>query len=623
MSHQQLILEPGKRVRYRDRGYRIVQILSLTLAELIDDANHEVINADITELKSPESEDKPRADLTIISDKAWGAAKKRLAIIKPLLDHPKRTRAAVKEVAENNSTSTNTVYNWIKTYESSGSLSSLLPKTRSDKGITKISDAAEEIIKEIMVTEYLTTQKKSPQKVCEAVVKRCAKDGIETPHDNTIRNRIKALAPALVAAKREGQKKADLNFRPHEGAFPGADWPLAVVQIDHTKLDIILVDDHYRKPIGRPWITLAFDVYSRMVTGFYVSFDPPSALSTGLCLAHSILPKDKWLAKYDIKSEWPLWGLPTTVHMDNAKEFRGAMLQKACDEYGIDIEWRPVGRPNFGAHVERALGTFSKEIHTLPGTTFSNTQAKGDYNAEKHAAFTLSEFEAWLSIYIADVYHQKEHSSLHTSPLAAYKRGVFGDENNPGCGLPAKITDEDRLKLDFMPFERRTVQDYGVVIDEIHYYHDVLRRWINTPDPKDSKRKRKFTFRRDPRDISQLWFFDPELQTYYPIPYRDTSHPAISIWELREAKTSVKADGRRHINEHAIFEAYDRMLEIEALAVEKSKAARRSKQRRNNHKAAKSIKPPAAIEAPTPNTEPNQNFKEIIIEPFDEMDDLS
>src|SRR5690606_25118995 len=140
---------------------------------------------------------------------------------------------------------------------------------------------------------------------------------------------------------------------------------------------------------------------------------------------------------------------------------------------------------------------------------------------------------------------------------------------------------EERLMLDFMPYELRSVQDYGVVIDEIHYYHDVLRRWINSVDPKDSRRKRQFTFRRDPRDISQIWFYDPEIQIYYPIPYRDTSHPAISIWELREAKKIAQSDGRRHISEHNIFEAYDRMRDIEEKALEKSKAARRSQQRRS------------------------------------------
>ncbi|MFN7093084.1 MAG: hypothetical protein ACK4P4_21345 [Allorhizobium sp.] len=45
--------------------------------------------------------------------------------------------------------------------------------------------------------------------------------------------------------------------------FPGvlaASRPLPIVQVDHTKADIFAVDEETRKPIGRPWLTLAMDV---------------------------------------------------------------------------------------------------------------------------------------------------------------------------------------------------------------------------------------------------------------------------------------------------------------------------------------------------------------------------
>lgn len=619
-DNKTLALSKGKKVGYQGTNYRIVDIVSLTTVELVGESSKEVVIANIADLTVAQAATYKRPDLIEINDNAWETAKSRLAIIKPLLNNPLRTRAHVAEVAEKKSLHTNTLYGWLKAYENSGNLSSLLPKSRSDKGVTKLSQDIEEIIQEVIASEYLTRQRKSQQKVCDQVKSQCLKLGIIAPHENTIRNRIKAISGELAAAKRLGKKAAD-KFKPIDGSFPGADWPLSVVQIDHTKLDIILVDDHYRRPIGRPWITLSFDVFSRMVTGFYISFDPPNALSTGLCLANAILPKEKLLSKFDVKNEWPVWGLPTTIHADNAKEFRGNMLQRACDEYGINLEWRPVGRPHFGAHIERSLGTFSKEIHSLPGTTFSNTKERGEYNSEKNAALTLSEFEAWFTIYIVDVYHQKIHSNLNTSPIEALKVGVFGNNSMPGVGLPARIADEERLMLDFMPYELRSVQDYGVVIDEIHYYHDVLRRWINSVDPKDSRRKRQFTFRRDPRDISQIWFYDPEIQTYYPIPYRDTSHPAISIWELREAKKIAQSDGRRHINEHNIFEAYDRMRDIEAKALERSKAARRSQQRRSYSPIPTQAHGQKAIHGSTEKSPADTHV--TVIMPFDEMDDLS
>ena len=260
-----------------------------------------------------------------------------------------------------------------------------------------------------------------------------------------------------------------------------------------------------------------------------------------------------------------------------------------------------------------------QEIHSLPGTTFSNTRARGDYDSDGKAIMTLTEFERWLATYIVEVYHQRTHSSLGMSPVAKLKEGVFGSGTKPGAGLPPKIVDEARLRLDFMPFVERTVQDYGVVIDDIHYYHDVLRRWINATEPGKAKVRRKFMFRRDPRDISTIWFYDPELMTYYPIPYRDTSHPPISIWELNEAKGMVQGSGSDEDTERAIFKAYDRMRQIEEQAKGKTKAVRRAAQRRSLGLGVTTKHSPSPSVPPEPEAEPAVSS----ILPFDDMDDMS
>jgi len=626
--HKLLQLQPGAAVLYRDRLHRITHIIDLNEVLVEDDETRQVSHAKVGDLApavvAPLGGARP--DLVSVSDDAWEEATKRFEIIRPLLDMPYRSRQDVVARAKAFERHENTLYDWIRRYEATGLVTSLFSRSRSDKGTTKLSAEVETIIQAVVESDYLTKQRKSPQKVCNEIRRRCVNAGINPPHNNTVRNRLKALADEYVMAKRKGWKAADQAYSPVEGEFPGADWPFAVLQIDHTPLDIILVDDVYRRPVGKPWITLAIDVFSRMVAGFYVSFDHPGALSAGQCLASAILPKDAWLSKHDIKGDWPCWGIPGKLHMDNAREFRGNMLQRACLEYGIDIEWRPVARPHFGGHIERLLGSFAQEIHALPGTTFSNPRERGDYDSEAKAALTLTEFEEWLVTFIVNVYHQRVHSGINMSPLEKCRQGVFGTKDMPGRGLPTRIMDEDRLRLDLMPYEERTVQDYGVVIDEIHYYHDVLRRWINAPDPVAPKYKRKFMFRRDPRDISTIWFYDPEINVYYPVPYRDTSHPPISIWELREAKRQSKADGRRHIDERAIFDAYGRMREIEQNAQAKTVAVRRAAQRRKFAQEAirpkivntldKSESEPISASTPAP-------VEILTIQPFDEMDDLT
>lgn len=620
-----LTLQQGSTVYHKGRHYTLTYIVDLESILGRDIESGEVIRLPIAELTGKPSGEAlvKRPDLNSIPDEDWQLAQQRFEIIQPLVNMPERTRRGVEERAKKFDLHTNTLYAWIKQYEDTGTLTSLMPRQRSDSGSTKLQTEVEVIIRSVIEEEYLSKQQKSVQKVCEEVRRLCVNSGITPPHCNTVRNRIGKLSDELKLSRRRGRRAAEERFEPNEGSFPNADWPLALVQMDHTKLDIILVDDVYRQPLDRPWITLAIDVFSRMVYGFYISFDPPGALSTGLCLAHAILSKDKWLIKQGVTTSWPCWGLPKTLHMDNAKEFRGAMLQRACDEYGINIEWRPVARPHFGGHIERYLGTLLKEIHTLPGSTFSNPSAKGEYDSEGQAALTLSELEKWLATYITEVYHQRIHTGIGMPPIKKYEEGIFGTKNRPGTGMPAKILDEERLRLDFMPFDERTIQDYGVVIDEVHYYHDVLRPWISATLPGKAKLKRKFIFKRDPRDISTIWFFDPELNTYYPIPYRDTSHPAISIWELRKLRKQLEAEGRQDINERLIFDAYERMREIERGAKAATKQVRKAAQRRPNEKVE--VKPqirPASIAQSEETSLPPVTQQPTSITPFDEMEDF-
>jgi transposase InsO family protein len=425
--------------------------------------------------------------------------------------------------------------------------------------------------------------------------------------------------------ERYGLRIAKQRFDTYRKKSEQGNVPLSVVQIDHTKVDIILVDELYRKPIGRPYITLAIDVYSRIILGFYVSFDSPGAVETGMCIANSILPKEILLAKYDIDGEWPCWGVMKTIHADNEKEFRGNMLNKMAKEYGINLEWSLVEQPNWGRHIESLLGTLLlKEMQNLLGTTFSNTTERQNYNLEKNATLTLKEFENWLTTFFVNVYHNRLHDGIGTTPLAKYNEGIFGSAVQVGCGLPERIFNEKKLHLDFLPYVERSIQQYGVQIDHIQYYHDVLRKWINSLEVSKGKSRirRKFIFKRDPRDISIVFFYDPDLNEYFEIPYRNTSHPAITIWEYREIEKTLLEQGKKHIDENAIFEGYQRLRDIEANAIgKKCEVQRHKKNCKREHSLSNSVlkrKPPLTIDESTPKEQ--AKFISVEIKPFDDLD---
>jgi putative transposase len=82
-------------------------------------------------------------------------------------------------------------------------------------------------------------------------------------------------------------------------------------------VDVIVVDEEHRRPIGRPVLTVAIDVCTRMVAGFYLSLDPPSTSSVGLCLLHAVYDKSAWLGGRGLDLDWPVAGLPRILHCDN------------------------------------------------------------------------------------------------------------------------------------------------------------------------------------------------------------------------------------------------------------------------------------------------------------------
>lgn len=110
------------------------------------------------------------------------------------------------------------------------------------------------------------------------------------------------------------------------------------------------------------------------------------------------------------------------------------------------------------------------------------------------------------------------------TPLKKWEIGIFGNSEIQGIGVPPRPTERHTVLLDFLPSFTRTVSTFGVTIDGISYYAEALRPWINSRDSKTGK-KRELTFRRDPRDISTICFFGPDLKQYFTPPLLTNHYP--------------------------------------------------------------------------------------------------
>lgn len=567
----------GSNVFYKGEKYVVIGAIGLDQVTIKHFETGERASVQLTELSSSPQAKNPLTALNDFTEAEWETAKKRFEIIKPLIGI-RRNKKNIAFTLSQHKVSRSTLYKWLSVYESNPVLSSLISQAKK-RGPKKprLPEKTNDIIRDIVDQYYLQKQKPSFKRTYLKIKKACMDANTTIPSANTVRLRINAIDPMYSLKRRENHKTALAKYGEFPGEFKNGNYPLDVFQIDHTPLDIILVDDIRRLPIGRPYLTLAIDIYSRMVAGFFLSFQGPAFYNVGQCLYRCFLPKNRYLKKLHIEGEWPIYGVPRLIHVDNGAELVGTEVQRVCDEYGISIEKRPPGQPQYGGHIERALGTLNAEIHNVSGTTFSNITQKGSYQSEKNASLTLDELEKWLAEYIVNIYHKTYHDGIETTPLQRYRFGIEEDENNPQVGiLPSMIEDEEHIRISLLPTFFRTVQRDGITLDDITYYDDRLRHFINRTG--DDGNKLKLKIKRDPMDISRIYIFDPKLNYYFEVPYRRMSAPTMNIWELKAIKRFLSDRKIKHYDENDIFRAYHNLEEIENNARRKTKSLRKQSQ---------------------------------------------
>ncbi|WP_404936851.1 DDE-type integrase/transposase/recombinase [Pseudomonas sp. JDS08PS003] len=448
-----------------------------------------------------------------------------------------------------------------------GPLSLLQQRRGRTKGVKLIAAATEDIIQET-IDEYYAGPGATHQRVIEKITERCLASSIPAPSAATIASRIRERKPRALLAKKSGSKAARQAYEVRGGKIqPEA--PLELIQIDHALVDCIIVDSERRLPLTRPWVTIAIDVYTRVVLGFYLSLSYPSAMSVALCIAHSILPKERWLKTYGFTGgEYPFYGVPKRIHVDNAREFRSKNLSDSCRWYGIELTFRPKGTPHNGAHIERLIGTLMGKVHVLPGTTMSSAKDKGHYKSDQHATLSFPEFREWF-IREVEIYHKTTHSALGCSPLLQWENHYLNKDG--GFASPPIIDDQLRLLIDFMPIKKRVIGRAGVRLHNIDYYSSTLKRFdIGT----------KCTVRYDPESLSKVWVLPTGERTYIELGYADLRLPNTTLTEFKRLRAQLKDESERRVPAAEVFNLIEKNETLVNAAGVKSKQARKMRERK-------------------------------------------
>jgi len=239
--------------------------------------------------------------------------------------------AEVNDVARDLGVSQATLYRLIKTYKALGTVEALMSRaTGRPAGLRLLDPKVEAIIAKCIREIYFTPNRPTLKRLTDEVHAKCADVSYLLPDRRTIRSRGQAIPERTRAPRRSDNR--DVKATTPTPSKLVTTRPLEMVQIDHPEVDAVIGDGENRQPLpGRPWLTLAIDVFSRMVTGLHLSMSAPSRQSIGLCMLRATFDKAVWRKDRDVSEEWPCVGLPEMIGVDNGSDFKSTTFSNVAE----------------------------------------------------------------------------------------------------------------------------------------------------------------------------------------------------------------------------------------------------------------------------------------------------
>lgn len=401
------------------------------------------------------------------------------------------------------------LYNWVRLYTSKGKqVDALINRTdQSGNRTPRLDPEVQELLDRAMDEHYLHESRPTLQKT-DAWLRseirsinrnRPPEEAIEAPSYTALCHWAKhQVDPYDRISRRHGVQAAMREFR-GRGLGPVAEHPLSRVEIDHTSLDINIVDDDGKR-IGRPTFTWVIDCYSRCILGFYLSWGQPSSIAVLETLDLAMRDKTQTLADLPEARgfSWSMAGVPTEIVTDNGAEFGGRHFKDFCAAHMINIQFCPPATPWFKGKCERFVRTLNTGlIHRLPGTTFSNPKMRGSYRSEELARLTLPELDRLIRLWIATSYHESRHRTLGMAPRQAWQDGIA---QRPVRQLENERVAEVALGMSYEP----ALNGGSLQFEGRRYFAPEL-----VPLCHQLGRNKKVSVRCSPRDISIAYVKNP------------------------------------------------------------------------------------------------------------------
>jgi putative transposase len=331
----------------------------------------------------------------------------------------------------------------------------------------RLNPNARKIMLDAIENKYETIEQKGMYIVWGDVVIDCKSSSIKHPSYMTFVRYVKGRPRYLQMLKRMGHRAAyatkpfyywlDLDTPRH------GDRPFEICHIDHTELDIELIDPSDGESCGRPWATFMVDAFSRRNLAIYVTYDPPSYRSNMMVIRECVRRTGR---------------LPQTIVVDGGGDFHGTYFETLAAAFEITIKTRPGAEPRFGSVIERLFNTANKQfVHNLIGNTQITRSVRlttKDNDPKRLAVWSLGPFYDALCDWAYNRYDTEEHWTLKQSPRDAYASAL----RLTGLRRHRLIRYDEEFKILTMPTTEKgtakNISGRGVKINNEYYWCDEL-----------------------------------------------------------------------------------------------------------------------------------------------------
>ena len=351
------------------------------------------------------------------------------------------------------------------------------------------------------------------------------------------------------ASRRVSVNRPERPFTPMMALRPGEN-----VVIDTNKLDVMC--RYADGVIRRAELTMAVDVATRSIPAGIIApttkaVDAAAVLARmlvpepmrpgwpeSLHHAHSVIPHERLLGideRFANAAARPVI-IPETINCDRGKVYISETFLRACTSLGISVQ---PSRPYTGSDdtiVERTFGSMNTLFcQHVAGYAGRDTTRRGP-DVAREAIWTVAQLQELFDEWVVACWQSRPHEGL--SHTWGEGREVSPNEMYAACVgisgyVPLPLTGDDYVEL--LPAVFRTVNDYGLTIDNRTYDCKALNPYRRLDSGLPRGNRKKWEVHYDPYDITVVWLRDHREVKWIIVPwvYRSLAGQpfGLALWE--------------------------------------------------------------------------------------------